>query len=181
MLSAAACAPRSDPHWGEGEVRLTSESTQKLGVREYLMTLGQHRFVLSPRGNGLDAHRTWEALLVGTIPIVRSSALNPLYERLPVLIVRDWSDVTPALLRRFLATYEVRKPFYHYERLFADYWLGQIAVQRERCLADLRASKAPNFTYSYHSAGGWAALDKSGRPEPPPRWAPDAVKGGRRA
>ena len=47
---------------------------------QYLMTLGSHKFVLSPRGNGLDAHRTWEAMLVGAIPIVRASALNPLYE-----------------------------------------------------------------------------------------------------
>jgi len=164
--------------WGVGDVRLTPESAAKMGVRDYLMALGQHRFVLSPRGNGLDAHRTWEALLVGSIPIVRSSALNPLYAELPVVIVRDWTDVTPQLLQRFLVNYTIRKPFYHYEKLFADYWFGQVAVQRERCLADQRASKAPNFTYDYHVAGGWVALDESGRPRPAPRWAPDAAKGG---
>ena len=54
--------------WGDEEVRLTPERRGKMGVYDYLMELGQHRFVLSPRGNGLDAHRTWEALLVGCIP-----------------------------------------------------------------------------------------------------------------
>ena len=57
------------PEWGDGEVRITPENPSKIRVPEYLRTLGQHRFVLSPRGNGLDAHRTWEALMVGTIPI----------------------------------------------------------------------------------------------------------------
>ncbi|CAF4378106.1 unnamed protein product, partial [Adineta steineri] len=30
----------------------------------------QYPFWLSPRGNGLDCHRTWEALYLDTIPIV---------------------------------------------------------------------------------------------------------------
>jgi hypothetical protein len=53
-----------------------------------------HRFVLSPLGNGLDCHRTWEALALGCIPIVRSSPLNTLWEGLPVWIVNSWSEVT---------------------------------------------------------------------------------------
>ena len=32
-----------------------------------------------------------------------------------MLVVRDWADVTPALLRGFLANYTVRKPLYQYE------------------------------------------------------------------
>jgi hypothetical protein len=54
----------------------------------------QHRFVLSPLGNGLDCHRTWEALCLGCIPIVRSSPLDKLWEGLPVWIVNGWSEVT---------------------------------------------------------------------------------------
>ena len=67
--------------------------------------------------------------------VVRSSALNPLYEALPVLIVDDWSHVTPSLLRAFYANYTIMRPLYQYERLFADYWIGRFAVSRERCLA----------------------------------------------
>jgi hypothetical protein len=44
--------------------------------------------------------------------------------------VRDWTDVTPRLLRSFLVNYTIRKPFYRYEKLFADYWVGQV-----RCIA----------------------------------------------
>jgi hypothetical protein len=54
----------------------------------------QYRFVLSPLGNGLDCHRTWEALCLGCIPIVHSSPLNSLWEGLPVWVVETWSEVT---------------------------------------------------------------------------------------
>ena len=55
-------------------------------------------FEISPRGNGLDCHRTWEALILKTIPIVLSSPLDPVYDGLPVAIVEDWDEVTPKRL-----------------------------------------------------------------------------------
>jgi len=59
-----------------------------------------HRFVVSPQGGGVDCHRTWEALCLGSIPIIKTSFLDPLYEGLPVLIVDAWESVTPDLLDR---------------------------------------------------------------------------------
>jgi hypothetical protein len=53
-----------------------------------------HRFVLSPPGNGLDCHRTWEALCLGCIPIVRASPLDSLWEGLSVWVVNSWAEVT---------------------------------------------------------------------------------------
>ena len=38
--------------WGEGDVRLTPERPGRMSVRRYLMMMGTHRYVLSPRGNG---------------------------------------------------------------------------------------------------------------------------------
>ena len=58
-----------------------------------------YAFVISPFGSGLDCHRTWEALALGCIPIVRSSAMDPLFDRLPVPIVKDWADVTRDFLQ----------------------------------------------------------------------------------
>lgn len=60
------------------------------------------KYVLSPHGNGLDCHRTWEALILGCIPIVRTSPLDPLFEGLPVLIINEWSEVTQELLDSFV-------------------------------------------------------------------------------
>ena len=53
----------------------------------------QYPFVLSARGNGLDCHRTWELLYLGCIVITRTSPLDPLFEGLPVVIVKAWEEV----------------------------------------------------------------------------------------
>jgi hypothetical protein len=65
---------------------------------EYLFKMAQAKYILCPRGNGLDCHRTWEALIVGAIPILMSSKMNELLDGLPALIVADWQDVSKVLL-----------------------------------------------------------------------------------
>ena len=42
----------------------------RITFETYLQQIGNAKFVLSPPGNGLDCHRTWEALLMGAVPIV---------------------------------------------------------------------------------------------------------------
>eukprot|EP00543_Licmophora_paradoxa_P004713 CAMPEP_0202451842 /NCGR_PEP_ID=MMETSP1360-20130828/10182_1 /ASSEMBLY_ACC=CAM_ASM_000848 /TAXON_ID=515479 /ORGANISM="Licmophora paradoxa, Strain CCMP2313" /LENGTH=186 /DNA_ID=CAMNT_0049070505 /DNA_START=358 /DNA_END=918 /DNA_ORIENTATION=+ len=54
---------------------------------------GKYRYGVSPFGYGLDCYRTWEMLWMGMIPIVRSSSLDSLYRRLPVIIVQDYNDL----------------------------------------------------------------------------------------
>ena len=63
---------------------------------DYFTGLKENRFVISPAGNGLDTHATWEALLAGCIPIVPKLPLDPLFEVLPVWLIESWSDVTDA-------------------------------------------------------------------------------------
>ena len=72
----------------------------------------------------MDCHRTWEALLLGSIPIVKTSTLDPLFEDLPVLIVNDWSE----LMQDFLTTqYEqMSKKLYNTEKIYAQYWIDKI-------------------------------------------------------
>ncbi len=84
----------------------------------------QYAFVISPHGNGLDCCRTWEALCLGCIPIVKTSPLDPLYEGLPVYIVNDWSDVTEENLRRVLKDFSQRK--FDLSRLTLKYWMDKI-------------------------------------------------------
>ena len=81
-------------------------------------------FVLSPFGNGMDCHRTWEALLCGCIPIVRSTVFNDLFEGLPVLIVERWSDISLQLLVTALADFKDKhdKGELKYEKLELAYY-----------------------------------------------------------
>ena len=81
-------------------------------------------FVLSPHGNGLDCHRTWEALCLGCIPIVKTSGLDSLFEDLPVWIVSKWSDVSDINMR--LKLEEFGKKTFKYEKLTLGYWQTKI-------------------------------------------------------
>ena len=54
---------------------------------EYLKELSKYKFSLCPPGNGLDTHRVWESLLVGTIPIVEDNELNNNFLKMGVPLV----------------------------------------------------------------------------------------------
>jgi len=87
----------------------------------------RYAFVISPHGHGLDCHRTWESLVLGNIPIVKRSSLDPLYEGLPVVIVDEWQEITASNLERWHAALhaaflsaEVQ------ERLTNRYWIARM-------------------------------------------------------
>ena len=84
-------------------------------------TQAKYAFVISPHGNGLDCHRTWEALTLGCIPIVKTSGLDSLYSDLPVLIVKNWSDINDNLLQITINQFKTIK--FNYERLLLSYWI----------------------------------------------------------
>ena len=83
-----------------------------------------YAFVISPHGNGLDCHRTWEALCLGCIPIVKTSPIDGLYDNLPVYIVNDWNEVTEGNLKRVFKDFSRRK--FDRNRLTLKYWMHQI-------------------------------------------------------
>ncbi len=84
----------------------------------------KYAFVVSPHGNGLDCHRTWEALCIGCIPIVKTSPIDSLYEDLPVLIVQNWYDVNKELLEKTVEKFKNRK--FNYDKLTLKYWINYI-------------------------------------------------------
>jgi hypothetical protein len=88
------------------------------------ITQTQYAFVLSPHGGGLDCHRTWEALALGCIPIVKTSPLDPLYDGLPVVIVKEWSAVTPSLLTAVVSAFQTQT--FDYNKLTLAYWVDKI-------------------------------------------------------
>lgn len=63
-----------------------------LNPKEYRKSLAKSRFVISPPGNGIDCHRTWESLYFGAVPIVLRD-FWAFGSELPVLPVQKWSDI----------------------------------------------------------------------------------------
>lgn len=86
--------------------------------------MSKYAFVLSPFGNGMDCHRTWEALCLGCIPIVCAPNFTKLFEELPVLNVNDWKEVTEELLMATIVKF--KNSTFNLDKLLLSSWVNQI-------------------------------------------------------
>ena len=61
---------------------------------DYLRKMSKSLFTVSPDGNGKDCHKTWEALYMKSIPIVKRWHGAERFKKLgiPMLIIDDWSE-----------------------------------------------------------------------------------------
>jgi hypothetical protein len=107
---------------------------------ELWRTKGNYAFSISPHGNGLDCHRTWEDLVLGCIVIVKTSPLDCLYEGLPVVIVQDWSEVTHQNMQKWLIQYGDAFTNQKYrQKLTHEYWWNKIQEKVTDCKEGIRA------------------------------------------
>ena len=80
------------------------------------------------KGNGLDTHRYYETVLMGSIPVVENSTLYPIYKRTTSLIVVNFENLTMDMLEKpliFTTNFEFSKKI-----LFIDYWWNKIEEYR---------------------------------------------------
>lgn len=69
--------------------------------------VARSKYILSPEGTGIDCHRIYESIYFGSIPVLKTSELDYFYQKLPVLIVKSWSEVTQEYLKsRYLESKE---------------------------------------------------------------------------
>jgi hypothetical protein len=80
-----------------------------------------YKFVFSPWGNGPDCGRTWEILLLGSIPLIQyfTGALGYLQGNLTVILIHQESDLNPKNITTWLNDYQKATP---HERLTRSYW-----------------------------------------------------------
>lgn len=95
------------------------------GRKEFLRNLRNHKFVLCPRGNGIDTHRLWETLYMGSIPIVkRCCAMNEFID-LPILFIDDWLDVANEEYLE-MKYKDIVSSSWNLEKLKFSYWKNKI-------------------------------------------------------
>lgn len=116
-----------------GEPYLTFQSTP-LSRTELWRQMARHRFVLSPLGMGMDCHRTWEALALGSIPIVRRSPLvSSLFRDVSsIVVVDDWTDVNRTSVAAWTSAFRHmrRRDVQWYARL--DTWLDRLRASSNK-------------------------------------------------
>ena len=99
-----------------------------IGFDEYLDNIYNHKFVICPDGNGIDTHRLWECLYMGSIPIVKRSCNSFFYIMLPICMVDDWEEVTEDYLNTTLADFEDKRRhmIWNMKQLEFGYWKDKI-------------------------------------------------------
>ena len=87
------------------------------------------QFAISPRGNGLDCHRTWELFLAGCIVITKTSPLDNLFieNNLPVVIIKNWNELNKNINTKLKDWYNKYYPLTSIENIYPkfnfNYWL----------------------------------------------------------
>ena len=69
---------------------------ERKSFKNYLRELSKSYFVISPEGNGIDCHKTWESLYVKSVPIITKSINAEFYKDYPIIIIDDWSKFNPS-------------------------------------------------------------------------------------
>jgi hypothetical protein len=133
-IVSARCSRDVKDNW----LPFTDCITKESGVRQYLESMYdiykrnlEYPFWLSPRGNGLDCHRTWEALVFGRIPIIRKSSISRMFEDLPVVIVDDWNVINESFLKeKYKVIMEgLSQGRYKIEKLQFSYWQKMVMAR----------------------------------------------------
>ena len=96
--------------------------------------LRESKFHLCPSGLGMDSYRNYETITLGTIPIMeklyRRDGWYRTYDKLPVLWVDHFDNVTPALLEEQYPQILSRAREYEFERLTQQWWIDLISRYR---------------------------------------------------
>ncbi len=108
--------------------------SQMLPPSLHLRKLMTYKFVASPPGNSIESHRTWEALELRTVPIVKDFVAYRYFVSLglPMWIVKDWKELddyqTPESLSQ---KYNELMKNPNWEPLRMDYWIKRIKIDQE--------------------------------------------------
>lgn len=111
--------------------------TRRLPRHELWQEYVKYAFVASPSGVGMDCHRTWEAIAFGCVPIIKKSALTPLFEGMPVLVVERWDVLTAEYLKQ--QQQKLAAQSFDYSKIFLTYWRGRINndMQGRTCMSTI--------------------------------------------
>ena len=107
-----------------GETIFTLEARKR-----FLREIKSSKFILCPRGNGIDTHRTWEALYMGSIPIIKYENAHHLFTDLPILFIKEWSEICEGSLNQKYE--EMINKDWNMDKLKISFWQNFIKKQLE--------------------------------------------------
>lgn len=98
----------------------------------YWKALLDHKFIISPEGNGIDCHRHYEALMAGCIPIVEDNPqIREKYAGCPILYTRNYLDINERFLQKKYE--EMLDQTYDFSCLFLSHYSEDQQKQIKEC------------------------------------------------
>jgi hypothetical protein len=104
--------------------KAAQELPKGLNSSLYRKIVGRYMLVASPPGNGLDCHRTWEAMYLRCVPVVEDNYMHRrfLEQGFPLVIVKDWRELGDWTKEDVKARYAESSPRAMPEALCAEWW-----------------------------------------------------------
>ncbi|MFA6506584.1 MAG: hypothetical protein WCT14_10820 [Treponemataceae bacterium] len=108
-----------------------ADSLDRVNSRTYRKIASDYRFIASPPGNGVDCHRTWEAMYLRSVPIVVRSFMTEYFARLglPLWLVDNYEELNSLTEADFDAKYRSLSPAFTNPALWSPYWESLIQSQ----------------------------------------------------
>eukprot|EP01035_Chromulina_nebulosa_P022397 gene22397-29001_t len=95
----------------------------RLSTEAFRMKLVSSYAVLAMPGMGYDTYRIWESLASGSMPVIeRGVGLDRTVYKLPVLLVDDFYDINPEMLRQAYVEALYWSEEWEYERMLVKHW-----------------------------------------------------------
>jgi hypothetical protein len=113
-------------------LELKNQFQPEQGNGPYLQQLRHAKFILSPSGMGLDCFRHWEAMMMGTFPVIEhfnrtgTDGWFRTMEKLPVAWIDSYDNLTPQWLEKEYRRIVSHAHSYQYEKLTEQYWIDLI-------------------------------------------------------
>jgi hypothetical protein len=120
---------------------------QIIEIEEYRKKVIESTFVMCPPGNGTETHRMWEALFLGSIPIVKNHITYKNVQDLPIFFVEDFKEVTEESLNEFLKSLAVKSDI-NLDKLSIFFWNEKIqnkSIQTDRQLVIRESRLISNY------------------------------------
>lgn len=97
--------------------------SQKLPLQRFHKILTRSRVAFTPPGAGYDTYRLWESLYLGVMPIVEKRVgLDKAVYGLPVLVIDDWGELTPEMVKSAYVEALYRAPDFEWHKLNQHWW-----------------------------------------------------------
>ena len=101
------------------------ENINNLSLSNYRSRINDSYFIVSPPGNGIDCHRTWEALYHKTIPVIEKKYYLFSHINLPILVVDKLEEFLDYSIEEKLKIYNNLTNRYN-EKIFMQWWINHI-------------------------------------------------------